>query len=171
MKIVTAYRGRLTNRGFSLMELIISTGILMILISILTTLFGQILDVQLQSKSTSSVDENSRYILARLAYDFQSASTIVTPATPGQQSDTLQITVNSVNYVYSLDNNGNLLLTKNSQSDHLNSDAVTISGLTFTRIGNGDSNDTVRVAFTVKTKTSQTSGKEQKSYQTTLGIQ
>ena len=100
MKIVTAYRGRLTNSGFSLMELIISTGILMILISVLTTLFGQILDVQLQSKSTSSVDENSRFILARLSYDMQSASKIVTPATPGQQSDTLQITINSVDYVY-----------------------------------------------------------------------
>lgn len=142
----------------------------MILIGVLTTVFGQILDVQLESKATSSVDQNGRYLLARLTHDLQSASAIVTPATPGQQSDTLQITVNSIDYIYSLDSSGNVLLTQNSISNQLNSQSVTISALSFTRIGNGDSNDTVRVGFTVTTKTRQAKGLEQKSFQTTLGL-
>lgn len=165
MKIVTV------QRGFTLIELIISTGVLMILIALLTTVFGQILDVQLESKATSSVDQNGRYILARLTHDMQSASSIVTPASPGQQTDTLQITINSVDYIYTLDSEGNLLLTQNSQSNQLNSEAVTISALSFTRIGNGDSNDTVRVGFTITSKTQQAKGDEVKSFQTTLGLE
>ncbi|HEX8932442.1 MAG TPA: hypothetical protein VF810_04765 [Patescibacteria group bacterium] len=165
MKIVSVWR------GFTQVELILSMGILMVLISILTTLFGQILDVQTQSKATSSVDQNGRFMLARLIHDMQSASNIVTPAAPGSQSATLQINVNSVNYIYNLDNNGNLLLTNNLGTNALNSYDASISGLMFTRIGNGDINDTVRVAFTVTSRVQQANVFEQKSYQTTLGLQ
>lgn len=158
------------QKGFTLMELIISMGILMVLISVLVTLFGQILDVQLESKSTSTVDQNGRFLQARLAHDFQSASDIVTPATPGTQTDTLQITINSINYIYSLDNSGNLLLTQNAVSEVLNNNSASISALTFTRIGSGDVNDTVRVGFTITSRADQLRGIEQKSFQTTFGL-
>src|SRR5688572_25450258 len=115
MKIVTAQRGIRKNSGFSLMELVISMGILMVLIGILTTLFGQILDVQLESKSVSSVDQNGRFIMARLTHDLQSATEIVTPEDPGDATDTLQITVGGIDYIYTLDSDGNLLLTQNGQ--------------------------------------------------------
>ena len=170
MKIVTAYRGIPKNLGFSLLELVISMGILMVLISVLLSLFGQILDVQTASKSTSVVDKNGRYILARLTHDMQSATKIVTPATPGTQTDTLQITVNSVDYIYSLDSNGNLLLTANSVSTQLNSVSSTISNLSFTRIGSGDGTDVVRVGFRITSSSQQGKGAEQKNFQTTLGL-
>ena len=67
MQVVTAQRGR-RNQGFTLMELLLSMGILMILIGVLTTLFGQIIDVQLESKAVSSVDQNGRFIMARLTH-------------------------------------------------------------------------------------------------------
>lgn len=145
-------------------------GILMVLIGVLTTLFGQILDVQLESQAVSSVDQNGRFIMARLTHDVQSASDIVTPEDPGDETDTLQITVNSVEYIYTLDAGGNLLLTQDSVSDQLNSEAVRISDLSFTRIGNGDSNDTVRIGFTVTSRAQQQAGMQQKSFQTTLGL-
>jgi type II secretory pathway pseudopilin PulG len=169
MKIVTAYRGIIKNSGFSLIELTISMGILMVLIGILTTLFGQILDVQIESKATSNVDQNGRFIMTRLTHDLKSASVIVTPDDPGDQTDTLQITVNSVNYIYTLDSDGNLLLTQNGVSNKLNSESVTVSGLSFTRIGNDDVNDTIRLAFTVTSKMQQANRAEEKDFQTTLG--
>lgn len=170
MKIVTAQRGIIKHSGFSLIELVISTGVLFILVGVMTTLFGQILDVQLESKATSSVDQNGRFIMARLTYDLQSASEIVTPEDPGDETDTLQITIDAVDSVYSLDSGGNLLLTRNTQSDQLNSEAVTISDLSFTRIGNDDTNDTIRVGFTVTSNIDQPAGQEQRSFQTTLGL-
>lgn len=168
---MTAYRGIKKNAGFTLLELLLSMGILMILIAILTTVFGQILDVQLESKSVSSVDQNGRYIMARFTHDMQSAQTIVVPAAPGEQSDTLQIRVNSINYTYSASQSGDLVLINNNGTDVLNNSSASISALTFTRIGNGDTNDTIRVGFTVTSKTQQSRGADQKSFQTTLGLE
>lgn len=165
MKIVTNYR------GFTQIELLLSMGILMILIGVLTTVFGQILDVQLESKAISSVDQNGRYILARLTHDMQQATSIVTPASPGQSSETLQIQINSINYTYTATPGGNLVLTNNNGTNVLNSQAASISALTFLRIGNGNNNDTIRVSFIVTTRTKRVQGIEQKSFQTTLGTQ
>lgn len=158
-------------RGFTQVELLMSMGILMVLIAVLTSLFGQIVDVQLESKSLSSVDENGRYILARMIHDMQSASSIKLPATPGGQANTLQITVNAVDYTYALDANGNLLLTDNTGSNNLNSEAGAISNLNFKRIGSGDANDTVQVNFTVTSRTQRSAGTDAKNFQTTLGLQ
>lgn len=158
------------SAGFTLLELLLSMGVLMILIGILTTVFGQILDVQIESKSTSSVTQNGQYIIARLVHDMQSAQTIVSPALPGSQSATLQIRINSVDYIYSASPSGNLVLTNNNGTDVLNSNAASISALTFTRLGNGDSNDTIRVGFTLTSRTQKVGGPEQKNFQTTLGL-
>lgn len=159
------------QRGFTQIELIVSMGILMILISILTTLFGQIVDVQLESQAISSVDQNGRFLMARLTHDMQSAQSIVLPATPGQVTDSLQLNLNSINYTYSVSTSGNLVLKNNNGTDVLNTNAASISALTFKRIGSGDSNDTVQVSFTVSTRTTRTQGIEKKNFQTTLGLQ
>jgi Tfp pilus assembly protein PilW len=171
MKIVGYLRGTKIKAGFTQIELILSMGILMILISVLTTLFGQILDVQLESKSTSSIDQNGRFIMARLTRDMQSAQSISIPATAGAQTNTLQIKVNSIDYIYSVSNSGNLVLTNNTGTNVLNSEAASVSGMTFKRVGTGTSNDTIQIGFTVSTRVRKVAGFEQKTFQTTLGLQ
>lgn len=165
MKIVTF------DRGFTQVELILSMGILMILISVLTNVFGQILDVQLDSKSASSVDQNGRYILARLIHDVQSSQSIASPSAVGQPVTTLKLVINSINYTYSVSNSGNLVLTNNKGTDVLNSNTASISALTFTRLGTGGTSDTIRMGFTVTSRTQRVQGSEKKSFQTTLGLQ
>jgi len=157
--------------GFTQIELIISMGILLILISVLMTVFGQIVDVQLESKAISSVDQNGRYLLARLTHDMQSADGIVLPASAGQVSDTLQITVNSINYIYKASASGNFVIINNFGTDVLNSNTASISALSFQRVGSGGINDTIRVSFTVTSRVKQVSGNESKNFQTTLGLQ
>ena len=171
MKVVKYLRGIKISAGFTLMELIISMGILMVLISILMTVFGQILDVQLESKATSTVDQNGRYIMSRLIHDMQRASSITTPPTAGQQTNTLLVVINSIDYTYSLDSNGNLVLTNSNGSENINNYDANISALTFKRLGNNDSNDNVQVTFTVSSRTQKASGTEQKTFQTTVGRQ
>src|SRR6266566_4299700 len=90
------------NRGFTLVELLLYMGLLTILVTIMSSLFKTIVDVQLESKSSSSVDQDGRFILARITHDMQAAQKIISPANPGDNSTSLQITVNSVNYTYSL---------------------------------------------------------------------
>ena len=165
-----------TQKGFTLIELVLYVGILSILVGVMSTMFGQIVEVQLESEATSTVDQDGRYILSKMFYDMKSINTsdvITTPASPGSQTSTLQIRVNSINYTYSLNSGGNLILTNGSTGEVnvLNSANSSVTGLTFQRIGAGDTNDTIRVNFTVVSRVKQPSGDESRAFQTTLAKQ
>jgi type II secretory pathway pseudopilin PulG len=171
----SALKQKKINKGYTLIEFVIYTGILAILLGVLSSIFTSIVDVQLESTATSSVNQDGRYLLSKLLYDAKSASTsgILAPANPGTAS-TMQLTINSINYTYSASSSGNLQVVNNSTgaANALNSYDTSISGLTFTRVGNGGSSDTVRVAFTLKSRTVERAGvQETKSFQTTLGGQ
>src|SRR5258708_34652887 len=106
-------------KGFTLIELVIYIGVLSILLTAMSALFTSIIDVQFESTSTSSVNQDGRYLLSKLLYDVKSITNvppdgIVVPATAGVQSTTMQLTINSINYTYSLDSNNNLQVVNNS---------------------------------------------------------
>lgn len=156
----------------TLIEMVIYMGMLVLLISVLSSIFSAIVDVQLNSNSTSSVDQDGSYLLEKFTRDVASSSAILVPANPGNTSNTLQITINSINYTYSVNNNNNLQVVNNSTNDTevLNSYNTSVSGLTFTRIGSGGSSDTVQVAYTVTSRIKERAGQyETKSFTTTLG--
>jgi type II secretory pathway pseudopilin PulG len=157
-------------RGLTIIELIVSMGILTVLISILMAMLSSIIGAQLDAKATSSVDQDGRYILARLAYDMQSAASIASPSA-GLTGGTLKIKINSIDYTYNLDSNSNLQVTNNNGTDVLNSSDTSVSSLTFQRIGAGGNNDTIKMSFTVTGKTRKTTGVqyETKTFKTTLG--
>ena len=161
------------SKGFTLIELIISFGILTVLLSVLMGIFGSILDVQLESKAKSSIDQDVRYILAKLGYDMHAASSIETPENPGPSTSLiLTNSLDSINYTYSLDANNNLQIVNNNTSEVnvLNSIDDSISNLNFERVGAGGSDDTIRVTFTIQSKIKRPSGQETRSIQTTLGL-
>lgn len=155
--------------GSTIIEMLIYMGILTVLLSVLMVMFSSIIGVQLESKATSSVDQDSRYILARLAYDMQSATEIASPSA-GMTDSTLKIQVNSIDYIYSLSGT-NLQITDNNDTNVLNSTDTNISDVSFRRIGNGDDDDTIRISFTVTSKTRKITGTqyETKTFTTTLG--
>ncbi len=158
-----------SRRGFTLIELLISMGLLAIILSVLTSLFVSVIDTQLESQATSSVDQDGRFILAKLSYDIRRATSIAIPATLGAQGSTLQIIVNGVSYTYAL--NGNTLeLTNNQGTEKINSPNTTVSNLFFRRLGNtlGGKN-TVEIQFTV-TSIITKPDVETRSYKTTVGL-
>lgn len=142
-------------------------GLLSILVGILSTIFVSIIDTELDSRATSNVEQDGKFILARLAYNVQSSSAILAPAI-GSPSGSLQIRRNSIDYTYSL-NNGNLQVASASATDNLNSTNTSVSNVTFLRVGDGDADDTIRVNFTVTSRT-QAVNNETRSFQTTLGL-
>src|SRR3989344_6301854 len=112
--ILSSSKDQMPNvqKGFTLIELIIYMGLLVILLSVLTSIFMSSLDVQLESQANSAVEQDGSYILSRLAYDIHRAEAISIPdmpGSPGDQADNFRIVVNSVNYSYSIDAGNNLV--------------------------------------------------------------
>jgi prepilin-type N-terminal cleavage/methylation domain-containing protein len=160
------------RRGFTLIELLMASAILMVLFGVFTTVFSSIIDAQLESTATSGVDQDGRYILARLAYDMQRASDIISPAAPSSTTQpNLTLRINAVDYIYDVDGNDNLLLTNDLGAHILNGYNTSVQNLTFQRIGGGGISDTVQVKFTITSRVQQANGPESRDFQTTLSIQ
>jgi len=151
------------NRGFTIVELLIYSGLLAILITILTRLFTATVDVQLSSEATGAVEEDSRYIYSRLAYDITRADSIVTPASPGESSNSLTITIGPVFNTYSV-SGSNLMLG----TDQLNSSGTIISNVSFYRLGNVNGKDSIQIKFTITSTTQNVSGPDTKNMETTI---
>lgn len=156
------------QRGSSFIEIILYTAIFSMLLVILLQMFTSIIDIQLQSQGKSSVLQDGRFILERLTYDIRRAQAINVPQVPGDQSATLQLVIDGTNYTYSLDGN-NLTLNNNLGTDVLNSNESEISSLNFTRLGEVNGKNNIKISFILTSKTTKRSGPEQKSFNITVG--
>ncbi len=157
------------TKGFTLIELSLYMSLLSILLLVLATIFTQILDVRLESESGSSVSSDERFIISRFAYDIGRADNVAIPTVLGDNTTTLQLTINSVNYTYNL-NSTNLVLTDAIGMEKLNSFGTRVSNLTFKRLGNLNGKHTIQIHFTLTSTVSRTSGPEVKNSQTTIGL-
>lgn len=161
-----------SQRGVTVVELLLYMAILSALLTILTSVFVSALDVQSESQTTSSVEQDGNYILARLAYDIHRGQNINIPSYNGLPvSNNFQIVINGVNYTYSIDVNNNLILTNNLGVNNLNNYGTSISDFSIQRLGNvGGIENTLRVSFTVTSRTKRISGYESKNFQTNLSL-
>lgn len=135
-------------RGFTLIELIVYMGLFSIFLTVLTTLFSTSLETHLTSSSVSSVEQDGRFIMERIAHDVRAAESIVQPENTGEKTNVLELIRDGVPYTYALDS-GNLLLTTSGESHQLNSYGSTISNLEFEKIGNTGGRHTVSIEITV----------------------
>lgn len=139
------------EQGFTLVEVIITMGLLSIFLVVLATIFTASVDVQDRSRGYSSVSSDGRYLLARLNYDIARASATTTPGSLGGNSGSLVLTIGGGTYTYSTSGSG-LQLTTPAGSGMLTSGDDIISGLTFTRLGNSGGLETIRYSFTLTSK-------------------
>ena len=160
-----------SQKGITVVELLLYMGILTILLTILTSVFTSALDVQSESNAVSSVEQDGNYILARLAYDIHRAQSINIPATNGTTSNSFQIVIGGINYTYSIDANNNIILTNNLGANNLNNYGTNVSTFSVQRLGNaGGIENTLRINFTVTSKTKRVSGYETKNFQTNISL-
>ena len=159
-----------SKKGFSIIELLLYMGILTILLVITMQMFSSIFDIQLESQATSSVAQDSKYIMGRFTYDLNRAESISTPSSPGSSSATLALVIDGETFTYSL-NSGDLILENNKTGtiDQLNSSETTVSNVSFLRL-DGNGKDSVQMSFTLTSETIRRGGKEVESFQTTAGL-
>lgn len=167
IRILVTRLKSLPHRGTTLVELLLYLGLVTILLGVLTQIFVSILDIQLSSEATSSVETDSRFILSRLTHDIQRSDSISIPGALGTQSDNLQMTINGISYSYSVIND-DLVLTRATDTYQVNGYDTTVSDVTFTRIGNSDGNETIQVVFKATSKTLVNGEHEAKTLQTTI---
>ena len=158
-------------RGFTLVEILLYMGLLAILLVVLTEILVSILAVKIESEATSSVEQDSRFILSRMVYDISRATDISFPPQIGQTRSNLKMTVGGFLYEYA-ENGGNLQLINDLGTNNLNSSETTISNPSFQRIANTavpDTKDTIKIQFTITSKTTRSQGPETKTFTTTVG--
>lgn len=157
------------KRGFTIVEMLLYSGILLIFLLILTDIFVSVLDVRSESEATSSVEQDGRFILMRFMYDIGRAQLVGIPAALGEVSDSLGITIDGSSHTYAL-NNGDLQLSNATGTNNLNGIGTKISFLSFRLVGDLDEKPTLQVAYTVTSTTVRPSGAETRRFQTTVGL-
>ena len=153
-------------KGYTLVELLLYMGILSILLVVLLQIFSSLIDIQLDTQDTSVVEQDSKLILLRLLYDINRADLVTIPGSLGETSDTLQLTIGPTQYVYLLQN-GSLYLSATSSSQ-LNGIDTTISGVSFTRVGNNTGKNQIKISYTITSKQAQKA--DTKTVNTTIGL-
>ena len=159
-------RGR---EGFTLVELLLYMGLLLLLLLIQTQILTSVLGVRLESEANSAIQQDARFILAKLIYDINRADNIVLPATPSAQSETLSLTIDNISNTYSLSGE-NLIIANILGSNNLNSYGTRISNLSFKRLGNVGGKNTITFSFTLTSTTQREGGPETRTVQTSSGL-
>lgn len=156
------------SKGVTLIELLLYMGILSIFLMVLTDLFVAILSSRTETEAVSAVEQDGRFIISRLAYDVHRAQAITIPATAGQTTTSLVVTIDGNTYTYAL-TNGELKLTDSLGTVNLTSSETTIPSISFQKIGNGQTSDTVVITFILNSVAQRSKGVESKVFKTTIG--
>jgi len=157
------------NQGFTLIELLLYMGLFSIFLVTLTQIFSSALELKLESEATSTVQQDSRYILERITYDINRADSITTPSSIGEQGTTLILVISGQTYTYQLNGN-NLQLINPNGTFNLNGYNTTIQNLLFQRVGNTGGKNTIKITYTVNALTTENRGIESKTIDTAVGI-
>jgi len=148
---------RLDVRGVTLAEMLIVMGLLAIFLVLIASLFTATIDSQNNTESYSAVTSDGRFVLARLEYDIRRASAVTTPASLGGSGSSLVLNIGGNSYTYAVVS-GALQLTDNTGTANLTGNGVSISGVTFQRLGNTGGKDTVRYTFTLTSVAKSSNG-------------
>jgi type II secretory pathway pseudopilin PulG len=154
------------KKGFTIVELMIYMALLGGFLVILGSILLSVIDVQLETQAFSSVEQDGRYIMARLAYDIHRAQSITTPASAGQTASTLTLVTGGIPTTYSF-SGGNLQLG----ADPLNSYDTIISGFSVTRLGDPTHWHSLQISLDLTGRSTPVSGLAQtKSYFSTVAL-
>ena len=157
------------KKSFTIIELLLYMGILSIILFIFIDLFISMSRLRTETQAISNVQQDTSYLLNKFIYDIHQASTISIPATPLAQSNTLNLIINGTSYSYS-SQSGNLNLYDGINNYQMNGYDTTLTNLLFTRLGNGDVYDLIKINLSITSKVRDQKGYETRSFETMVGL-
>ncbi len=141
------------QKGTTIIELLIYMGLLIMFLTILLDVFVTTLNFKLQAESTSALNQDTRYIFQKMAYDIYNSDSFSVP----NPSELDFVQAGIVNRYTVLD--GDLL----KNGERLNGLDTKIGSITYTLVGS-----TVRVAATLNSQIKLPGSTETQSFETTL---
>lgn len=156
------------KKGFTIVELMLYMGLLAIFLTVISQIFVASIDTQLESESQSSVQQDSKFILARMQYGLENATAIIEPSESGSSSSQLQFITDGITQSYQLTGQS-ITFTDNGNVNQVNSVNTTASNLQFTRRGTVGGKAFITVVFTLTSVAIRNSGPETQTFQTTIG--
>ncbi|OGD04955.1 hypothetical protein A2379_04220 [Candidatus Amesbacteria bacterium RIFOXYB1_FULL_47_13] len=140
------------RRAFTMVELLIYLALMSIFLVIFGQIFFSVLDTQLKSRAVSAVQQDELYLLSRFGHDIRRATAVTSPASAGEISSSLAITVNSVNHTYGA-SSGSLTLTVDGVTSALTSSGTQLTGFSVTRLGDLNSKPSIRLDIVLTGRT------------------
>lgn len=145
------------KKAFTIIELIIFMGIFSILIYILSDIFIISLKTKTEGEVTSVLNQDARLILFKLSSDINNANAILSPDL-GASSSTLRLILYGEEETIKLDTtNHNIEIVDSSGTNILNNINTKITNLAFTRLGNPDGKNTIRIILEIGSKNNRSS--------------
>jgi len=164
---------KISQKGTSLIELLLYFALLTIILIIATDLMIHSGEFSMEASAQNVTQEDARFITNRLAYDIHQASAITSPASLGQTSFTLILTVGTETHTYTLTSN-NLEYRKtvgsNTQTANLNSNLTKINSLIFQRLGSTSGKPTVKITFEIEDLKGTKGKPVKKTFETVVGV-
>ena len=134
------------TRGSSLIELILYTGLLITILTVLYELFAIAGVRKINEVVEDEIYTNANHIVADFSRTITAGTNIVQPVL-GASGNTLSLSGGSI--VYQLDANNLLVKTENGVTQPLVTDSVTVANIAFTHLGPSIASPTVQVIFTL----------------------
>ena len=160
-----------TNKGVTIVEIILYVGLISIFIISLVEVFVTAANFKLESESASTIQSDSQFIFSKLMNDVMEADSISQPGTLGTTANSLTFSSGGVIYTYSLNIDGDLIRSRTGESLKLNSLDTKLTSITFKRLGNTGDPPTVQVNCDVESRITKQGGVvDTRSFQTTLGL-
>ncbi len=156
------------KKAFTLIELIIFMGIFSVLIFIFTDIFVSALKTKTLEEATASVNQDANFILMKLQYDINNASSVTQPEL-NNTSESLYITIDGVGVLYRM-NAGRLERVVGTEAISLNGYNTTLTSLYFKNMGTPEGKSTVKISLTLESKGKVNNRSEVINLETTAGL-
>lgn len=162
------YHHKKNSAGYTLVELIIYFALVSLLFIQLTSLFITVLDAKKDTQALSSVERDGQFIYSRMLYDIARADALLEPASLGETSNRIRLTIDGQEYIYEI--SGSILTLSIGGSPSLLHTRTQASEFSATRLGKVGGLHTVKLQFRITSPIQENRGPENKLYQTTIGL-
>jgi Tfp pilus assembly protein PilW len=137
---------KINKKGFTLTELMVYIGLVVLIGAVLSTTVYYLGNADFVAFTYNETMQNGRNSMEIMTNYIHKADSVIIPATPGSNSNTLILSINSQNVTFSLSPDQRLQIQEGIGGPvNISSNKVIISNLNFRRVQNLGSKPTIKI--------------------------